>query len=361
MTVTNVEEANVALDALLRRLEELFGPAPLTEDSAEERPAAGRVPHPLGAHVMSDLRGSDPRFTEADVNRAFAALDRVLQDYRWHAGVNRLPCETLVDALRAGGVSRALAVLLFKRLAEQPGFALRAVPVYPEPPTVLCVEPEPGSPFGWPSPFDGPPACEGAAEPEGFVECLETTEAAWLACFAEWEHPSAAATPAEARPSTDEAAAGRGAPQNMEPPPSDGARPERPTRDTPLTEDQLRAARASFDAWHSYATINTTAASWGVDPALMQPDSPSHVVWKYGERSYSIDGRSPVVVSVQMAAILDAFLAAGAALDTPTLEKHVENVSRVIDQLEARFPGAVRQPKRKGEGYYIRVQLVPRE
>jgi hypothetical protein len=310
---------------------------------------------------MSDLRGPDPRFTEADFNRAFAALDLVLQDWPWYQGVNRIPREFLVEKLRTEGITRALAECLLKRLAERPGFTLCTIPVYPEPTTVLRVASEPGSPFNWPSPFDDPPTCGAAAEPEWVVECLETTEAAWLACFAEWEHPSAAATPAEARPSTDEAAAGRGAPQNMEPPPSDGARPERPTRDTPLTEDQLRAARASFDAWHSYATINTTAASWGVDPALMQPDSPSHVVWKYGERSYSIDGRSPVVVSVQMAAILDAFLAAGAALDTPTLEKHVENVSRVIDQLEARFPGAVRQPKRKGEGYYIRVQLVPRE
>jgi hypothetical protein len=66
-----------------------------------------------------------------------------------------------------------------------------------------------------------------------------------------------------------------------------------------------------------------------------------------------------VVVSAGAAYVLEAFAKDQKALETRALEKLVPNVTRVIDQIEAKFPGAVRRPGRKGEGYFIRVLLAP--
>jgi hypothetical protein len=97
------------------------------------------------------------------------------------------------------------------------------------------------------------------------------------------------------------------------------------------------------------------------DPRLVPPVG-AKTVWHHGERSYSFDGSLPVVVSQEEANILTAFLEEHAALDTKTLEdKGVSNVSRVIKQLEEKFPHAVRKPQRKGEGYYICVRLAPEQ
>jgi hypothetical protein len=78
-------------------------------------------------------------------------------------------------------------------------------------------------------------------------------------------------------------------------------------------------------------------------------------LWHHSERCYSAEGCDPVVVSVGVAFVLNAFAKAQAALETRTLRKIVANVTRVIDQIDERFPGAVRRPARKGEGYFIRV------
>ncbi len=84
------------------------------------------------------------------------------------------------------------------------------------------------------------------------------------------------------------------------------------------------------------------------------------IIWHHGTQSYSVDGGVPVMVSREEANILSAFLKAGAALDTRALERHVSNVARVLSQLKDKFPGAVRFPHRKGEGYYICVRPAPR-
>ena len=76
---------------------------------------------------------------------------------------------------------------------------------------------------------------------------------------------------------------------------------------------------------------------------------------KHGERTYSAEGCIPVVVSPGVAFVLNEFARAQTALETRALEKLVSNVARVIGQIEAKFPGAVRRPRRKGEGYFIRV------
>lgn len=45
------------------------------------------------------------------------------------------------------------------------------------------------------------------------------------------------------------------------------------------------------------------------------------------------------------------------ALDTAALTKEgANNVTKVVQAIDARVPGTVRRPKRKGEGYFIRVR-----
>jgi hypothetical protein len=82
---------------------------------------------------------------------------------------------------------------------------------------------------------------------------------------------------------------------------------------------------------------------------------PTVTVWHHGERSYSAECCDPIVVSSGEAYVLAAFAEAQRALDTPSLEKKVPNVARVIGQIGARFPGVVRWPGKRGEGYFIRV------
>jgi hypothetical protein len=79
----------------------------------------------------------------------------------------------------------------------------------------------------------------------------------------------------------------------------------------------------------------------------------------HGDRGYSAEGCDPVRVSREAAHVLEAFAKAQTALETRALEKLVPNVARLIGQIEAKFPGAVRRPRRKGEGYFIRVLPAP--
>ena len=80
----------------------------------------------------------------------------------------------------------------------------------------------------------------------------------------------------------------------------------------------------------------------------------------HGERSYSLDNQPPVIVSAEEHSILGAFAGAKKALSTRALENCVANVSRVMRQLATKFPGAVRMPKTKGDGYYVRVEPAPK-
>jgi hypothetical protein len=52
---------------------------------------------------------------------------------------------------------------------------------------------------------------------------------------------------------------------------------------------------------------------------------------------------------------LKAFEETQASLDTKALENKVNNVSRVMKQINERFPGSVRMPQKKGDGYFVRV------
>jgi hypothetical protein len=112
-----------------------------------------------------------------------------------------------------------------------------------------------------------------------------------------------------------------------------------------------------------YINVNPFTASAQAIDLARPPDRPPApaaapvTVYRQGERSYALADRPPVCVSVEEDNILRAFLGTDRALDTRALRNAgCENVSRVIGRLETHFPGAVRRPGARGEGYYLRVR-----
>ena len=77
-------------------------------------------------------------------------------------------------------------------------------------------------------------------------------------------------------------------------------------------------------------------------------------LWYHGEKSYSIDG-VPVNVTPEYHNVLQAFLKSGRAMGTKELEKSASNPSRALTTLAGKFPGTVRKPEKKNDGYFIRV------
>jgi hypothetical protein len=89
------------------------------------------------------------------------------------------------------------------------------------------------------------------------------------------------------------------------------------------------------------------------------PNDTLPTVWYHGGRSYSADGQTHSLVSPEQHNALSAFLDCDQSLDTKALEKKgISNVSSVMQKLAKRFGDAVRTPKNKGEGYFIRVRTV---
>jgi hypothetical protein len=80
-------------------------------------------------------------------------------------------------------------------------------------------------------------------------------------------------------------------------------------------------------------------------------------VWFHGGRSYSTDGKTPRLVTVEQHNVLKAFLDRDQAIDTQTLERVVANVASVMDKLAGKFgKGCLRRPKNRGDGYFITVR-----
>jgi hypothetical protein len=118
----------------------------------------------------------------------------------------------------------------------------------------------------------------------------------------------------------------------------------------------MRALRKLADA-------RGTSEAEGSGESSKQPaDSPT--IWHQGGRSYFIDGRDPVTVTLEEDNILTVFAKRDEARDTKRLadESGVTNVSRVMGHLAKKFGDAVRTPGRKGkgDGYYARVRPAPR-
>ena len=93
-------------------------------------------------------------------------------------------------------------------------------------------------------------------------------------------------------------------------------------------------------------------------PKPVQP-----TIWYHGEQSYSSDGESPINVTRECHYLLQRFLDRKQAIATKELatgkanENGVTNPSAVVARIIKHFgAGAVRQPAKKGEGYYLRVR-----
>jgi len=83
-------------------------------------------------------------------------------------------------------------------------------------------------------------------------------------------------------------------------------------------------------------------------------------IWHHGGKSYSGNGRTPLCVSAEMHNVLVFFLDGDEAYDTKELMKAgASNVAVVIDKIAAKFGGdAIRRPRSKGDGYFIRVRSL---
>jgi hypothetical protein len=64
-----------------------------------------------------------PQFSEADFRRALDALDICLQDYSWQPGENYLTMESVFGALKAKGITLALATELLRQLVDRKIFS----------------------------------------------------------------------------------------------------------------------------------------------------------------------------------------------------------------------------------------------
>lgn len=99
------------------------------------------------------------------------------------------------------------------------------------------------------------------------------------------------------------------------------------------------------------------------EPAFLTPMEKLKTIWSHGEKSYSTDGSTPKTVSREADNILFAFAKYKRSMQTRELEQTgTGNVTRAMDAIEARFPGSIRWPDNKGEGYFIDVRsAVPKK
>jgi hypothetical protein len=111
-----------------------------------------------------------------------------------------------------------------------------------------------------------------------------------------------------------------------------------------------------------WQALNATA------PAVKSEAAPAAfaTIYYHGERGYSIDGRTPVVISYGAHAILQIFLQKQTAMTRAELEEASGycNAPIIIGRLQrsncGRFRPAVARPGTKSNGgYFIRVQSVP--
>jgi hypothetical protein len=94
---------------------------------------------------------------------------------------------------------------------------------------------------------------------------------------------------------------------------------------------------------------------------LKSQHAQASVIWFHGDRSYSLDRTNPKALSMEKHHALQAFLESGTTLRTRDLTKAgVNNPAKIMRLLESDFPGAIRRPAQKRDGYYARVKKVGR-
>lgn len=102
----------VSASALVAGLESLLSAAAPEPSPELESPALRRV---IG-----------PEFSQADYDRALSALDLCLQDHPWRPGENQLIYESVLDCVKAKGITLALGQHLVQRLIVLRVFAYRS-------------------------------------------------------------------------------------------------------------------------------------------------------------------------------------------------------------------------------------------
>lgn len=140
------------------------------------------------------------------------------------------------------------------------------------------------------------------------------------------------------------------------------ALPETPPRSAYKDDDEW--ADAELQA-HAQAVGRLAASVVPLDDLLAcvsrsvaSPDPPT--IWYHGDNSYSTDGATPKKASRTVDNVLKAFLDRDSALDNNDLRDVVDNPSKTITEVTAKFgEERVRRPSEKGDGYYIRVRTLP--
>jgi hypothetical protein len=84
-------------------------------------------------------------------------------------------------------------------------------------------------------------------------------------------------------------------------------------------------------------------------------------VWFHGNKSYSLDGETPELVTREEHQVLQEFLDRNMAVDYATLGNAVTNPTTVMRKLQKKFGKAVRIAGRKGSGYFVRVRSLPKK
>jgi hypothetical protein len=119
-----------------------------------------------------------------------------------------------------------------------------------------------------------------------------------------------------------------------------------------LREILAKVARSALGNADALEAERAKEARW----LLGQVPPAEPCIWYHGGRSYSSDGLSPRVVSAERHNLLQRFLDRDQALTTSDLKDVVDNPSAVIEKLIGQFGGgAIRKPRSKGDGYFIRA------
>jgi hypothetical protein len=109
--------------------------------------------------------------------------------------------------------------------------------------------------------------------------------------------------------------------------------------------------------WKAYGKDLNQAAAKLQPPVLGGGrEGQSGVIYYHGGQAYAMEGGDQIIVPNAMHYALRAFLEWGRALSTEELEKAgVYNVSKTMRAIADKFPGCVRMPQNKGDGYFVRV------
>jgi hypothetical protein len=126
-------------------------------------------------------------------------------------------------------------------------------------------------------------------------------------------------------------------------------------REALATHCGITPAQAMRMTWDEIAIALRPAVEKRAEVEKKRPPT----IWSHSGQSYSVDGFTPIGVSNEIHQVLKLFLDRNEAISTKSLGTAVNNVSAVVTKIENKLgSGAVRRPKEKGDGYFIRVRTA---